>query len=200
MVRVFDDSKTRPKMLLDPYEPEVKLLENIARDADWAREIAVQLMARCGLRADEVTYPTPARLRWSSSGECWLLEVQGKDTSGGDGKTRDAWVPDKVAENIQRFASERPRSEDEPLINVHTSSVRRWVNEAGEEIADEHTSERWRKVSSHDLRRSWATYHLVEEGVDVRTMMSVGGWSNYSAIEPYLGKPTEAKIGSALGE
>jgi integrase len=199
MVRVFDDSGTRPKMLLDPYDDEVDLLESTARRADWKREIAVQLMARCGLRADEVTYPTPGRLRWSSSGECWLLEVQGKDTSGGEGKTRDAWVPDEVAENIQRFASEREIGEDEPLIDVHTSSVRRWVREAVDEIAEDH-GERWRQVSSHDLRRSWATYHMVEEGVDVRTMMSVGGWSNYSAIEPYLGEPTEAKIGSALGE
>lgn len=53
-------------------------------------------------------------------------------------------------------------------------------------------------MSSHDLRRSWATYHMVERGVDVRTMMAVGGWSSYSAIEPYLAEPTEAKIGRVL--
>jgi site-specific recombinase XerD len=54
-------------------------------------------------------------------------------------------------------------------------------------------------VSSHDLRRSWATYHLVERQVDVRTMMSIGGWSDYSAIEPYLAEPTEARIGESMG-
>lgn len=32
------------------------------------------------------------------------------------------------------------------------------------------------------VRRSWATHHLVERQVDVRTMMAVGGWSDYSAI------------------
>jgi hypothetical protein len=26
----------------------------------------------------------------------------------------------------------------------------------------------------------------------------VGGWSDYSAIEPYLAEPTEARIGEAM--
>jgi len=122
MVRIIDDSGTYTKCILDPYDEELGQLEAAARAEDWERELAVQLMGRCGLRADEVTYPTRDRLRWSSAGECWLVEVRGKDTSGGDGKTRD----------------------------------------------------------------------------DVRTMMSIGGWSNYDAIEPYLGEPTESKIGRSM--
>jgi site-specific recombinase XerD len=73
------------------------------------------------------------------------------------------------------------------------------VKEAAAEVAeDAEQSERWLEVSSHDLRRSWATYHLVERQVDVRTMMSIGGWSDYSAIEPYLAEPTEGRIGEAM--
>ncbi|MFC7188200.1 site-specific integrase [Halorubrum yunnanense] len=196
MVRITDDSGTYTKCILDPYEDELEKLEAAARREDWEREVAVQLMGRCGLRADEVTYPTRERLQWSSSGECWLLEVQGKDTSGGEGKTRDAWVPEDVAENIQRFVSERNRDPDAPIVSVSTSSIRRWVREAARQLAEE--GERWARVSSHDLRRSWATYHMVEQGTDVRTMMSIGGWSNYDAIEPYLGEPTEAKIGRSM--
>lgn len=30
-------------------------------------------------------------------------------------------------------------------------------------------------------------------------MMSIGGWSDYSAIEPYLAEPTEGRIGEAMG-
>ena len=197
MVRIKDDSGTYTKCLLDPYDRELSQLEAAAREHDWEREVAVQLMGRCGLRADEVSYPTERRLRWSSAGDCWLLEVRGKDTSGGEGKTRDAWVPDAVAENIQRFVSERGREPDAPIVSVTTSSVRRWVREAARELVDEH-GDRWSLVSSHDLRRSWATYHMVEQGTDVRTMMSIGGWSNYDAIEPYLGEPTEAKIGRSM--
>ncbi|SIS19671.1 hypothetical protein SAMN05421752_1245 [Natronorubrum thiooxidans] len=36
-----------------------------------------------------------------------------------------------------------------------------------------------------------ATYQLVERQVDVRTMMSIGGWSDCSAIEPYLAEPSQ---------
>jgi integrase len=198
MVRITDDSGTVTKCHLDPYDEELGLLEATARAEDWEREVAIQLMGRVGCRADEVTYPTPASLRWSSAGDCWLLELRGKDTTGGEGKTRDAWVPDDVAENLQRFASERARDRAEPFVDASTSSVRRWVREARREVVDAGHGERWAAVSSHDLRRSWATYHMVERGVDVRTMMSIGGWSSYAAIEPYLGEPTEAKIGRSM--
>jgi len=197
MVRVKDDSGGYPKMILDPFEKEAALLEGAARSADWEREIAVQLMVRCGFRADEVSYPSRDHLRWSSSGECWLIEVRGKNTKGGGPKTRDAWVPEPVAENMQRFVSERDRDGSEPIVSVSTGSVRRWVKEAAAELLNEH-GDRWEHVSSHDLRRSWATFHIVERGVDVRTMMSIGGWSDYSAIEPYLGEATEAKIGRSM--
>jgi hypothetical protein len=29
-------------------------------------------------------------------------------------------------------------------------------------------------------------------------MMAIGGWSDYSAIEPYLAAPTESRIGDAM--
>lgn len=67
-----------------------------------------------------------------------------------------------------------------------------------EQLVDKGEGNRWTLVSSHDLRRSWATYHIVERGVDVRIMMSIGGWTDYAAIEPYLGEATEAKIGQTM--
>ncbi len=132
------------------------------------------------------------------AGDCWLVEIRGKNTDGGAKKTRDACAPDDIAENIHRFVSERDRDPDDALVDVSKSSVRQWVLEAAEALAEEGHGRRWQQVSSHDLRRSWATYHMVERGVDVRTMMAVGGWSSYSAIEPYLAEPTEAKIGRVL--
>jgi|APHM01.1.fsa_nt_gi Phage integrase family. len=200
MVRITDDSGSVTKCILDPYEEELSALEEVTRREAWARELAIQLMGRVGCRADEVTYPSAESLRWSSSGECWFLEIRGKNTSGEDGskKTRDAWIPGGVAENIQRFASKHERDPGEPLVDASTSSVRRWVHEARQQLADDRT-DRWEYVSSHDLRRSWATHHLVERGTDVRTMMSIGGWSSYDAIEPYLGAPTDERIGEVMG-
>jgi integrase len=192
----MDDCGDRTKCWLSP--DELDRLEHTAGGAGWEREVAVQLMGRCGLRASEVPYPADEHLRWSEDGECWMFEVRGKNTRGGDPKIRDAWMPDEVADDIHKFSRERGLDATEPWVGKVTGTVRRWVKNAAEEIADETGDERWREVSSHDLRRSWATYHLVERQVDVRTMMSIGGWSDYSAIEPYLAEPTESRIGEAM--
>ena len=196
MVRL-DDSGDVTKCWLSP--DELDRLERTAGRDGWAREVAVQLMGRCGLRASEVTYPADEHLRWSDDGDCWLVEVRGKNTSGGEPKIRDAWMPDPVADDIHKFSRERGLDASEVWVDASTPTVRRWVKEASEVVAEETDDERWLEVSSHDLRRSWATFHLVERQVDVRTMMSVGGWSDYSAIEPYLAEPTESRIGSAMG-
>jgi site-specific recombinase XerC len=197
MVRL-DDGGAVTKCWLD--REELDRLEAAAARSDWEREIALQLMGRCGLRADEVNYPGDAELRWSEKGECWFLEVRGKNTAGGAPKRRDAWMPEPVEANVRRFSRECGRSTGESWVQASKSSVRRWVKEAATEVAEEAAQpERWRAVSSHDLRRSWATHHLVERQVDVRTMMAVGGWSDYSAVEPYLAEPTEGRIGEAMG-
>ena len=62
MVRIKDDGGTHTKCLLDPFEEEASQLEATARDIDWEREIAMQLMIRYGLRVDEITW-TLNRLR-----------------------------------------------------------------------------------------------------------------------------------------
>ena len=196
MVRM-DDSGEVTKCWLN--REELAHLEAAAARTDWQREIAVMLMGRCGLRVDEVNYPGDAELRWSEKGECWFVEIRGKNTRGGDPKVRDAWMPEEVEANVRRFSRERGRETGESWVQASKSSVRRWVKEAAEEVAqDAAQPERWRQVSSHDLRRSWATFHLVERQVDVRTMMAVGGWSDYSAVEPYLAEPTERRIGESM--
>lgn len=195
MVRV-DDAGDITKCWLSP--DELSTLERSAGKGGWEREIAVQLMGRCGLRASEVSYPGDDHLRYSEDGGAWLFEVRGKNTKGGDRKTRDAWMPDDVADDVHKYSRERQLDPSESWVDVSTPSIRRWVKEAAKAIAEDLDEPRWRSVSSHDLRRSWATYHLVERQVDVRTMMSIGGWSDYSAVEPYLAEPTEARIEEAM--
>lgn len=196
MVRI-DDSGRVTKCWLN--REELRRLERAAARADREREIALQLMSRCGLRVDEVTYPGDAELRWNDNADVWFVEVRGKNTEGGDPKLRDAWMPEEVEANIRRFTRERDRQTRDAWVQASKSSVRRWVKQAASDVARDATQpERWHEVSSHDLRRSWATYHLIERQVDVRSMMAIGGWSDYSAIEPYLAEPTEQRIGGAM--
>ena len=179
---------------------EVKKLERTAGRKDWEREIAVRLMGRCGLRVSEVPQPSDDDLRWSDDGECWFVQIAGKDTTGGSKKIRDAWVPNEVEDEIRKYSRERGKSDAEPWVSASIPSIRRWISESGDNLADETGNERWGYVSTHDLRRSWAQHHLVGREVDVRTMMSIGGWSSYDAIEPYLRKPTESRIGNAMAD
>lgn len=196
MVRI-DDSNDETKCWLS-FPAEVEQVESRARDRDWEQEIAVQLMSRVGCRASGVLTASPNGVEWNEEGEYWQIRVRGKNTKGGDKTVRDAYLPDRVKENLDRYASERDISESEAYVDASVSTVRRWVREITNELADDMDEQRWKQVSSHDLRRSWASHYLVEQDVAIRVMMEVGGWSSYEAIEPYLTKPTPSKIGEEM--
>ena len=72
------------------------------------------------------------------------------------------------------------------------SSCVRPCSETGEE--DFH------HVSSHDLRRRFAQRLLVDENMNPRVVMQVGGWSSFQAIEPYLDAPTPEVVNDAFEE
>jgi len=198
MARIIDDSGSETKLILDPHPDELETLERAADS--WDREIAFGIQGRCGCRAHEVPSVRVGEWRWSDSADSWFAEVRGKDTTGGERKTREVWVPDQLMRQLQRFASERGLETGDPVIDVSTSTIRRWVHETAAAVDDDPRADirHVDQLSSHDLRRSWVTYHLVERGADVRTMMAIGGWSSYQAIEPYLGAPTDSKIGRVM--
>ena len=157
------------------------------------------LMLRCGLRSEETTTVTPNDVARAKDGESWFLTVRGKNTKGGEKTTRDAWLPDDVEKVLFNFQRERGIQDDEPYLPVTPRTVQNWITNkqgtgAADVLAESDPSEDWEHVSSHDLRRHWAHHHLVEEKVPVRVMMAVGGWSSYSAIEPYLTEPSVNNI------
>ncbi len=193
----IDDSGDEVKVWLS-YPNEVDQLARKAREVDWKRRIAILLMGKVGLRASSVPTGKPQGLTYNDDGEYWQLAVKGKNTKGGEKATRDAYVPDEVKRELMNYAKERDISPSEPFVDVSTDSVRRWVREAARDLTEDTGNDRWNFVSSHDLRRSWATHHLVEKDVGVRVMMEIGGWSSYAAIEPYLAKPTPSKIGAEM--
>lgn len=87
MVRIDDSGSVTKCWLL---QEELDDLERVAFNVDWERDVAMQLMGRRGLRADEVPYLSDSKFRWSDQGECWHLEVRGKNTRSGPKATRDA--------------------------------------------------------------------------------------------------------------
>ena len=193
----IDDSEKETKVWLS-YPDDVETLADQAHESDWTRRIAILLMGKVGLRASGVPTAKPEGLRYNEEGDYWELTVKGKNTKGGDKSTRDAYVPEGVKRQLDTYAKERDIAPSEPFVDASVDSIRRWVREARELLTDD--DQRWSDVSSHDLRRSWANHHLVEEDVSVRVMMNIGGWSSYNAIEPYLSKPTPSKIGEEMND
>lgn len=196
MVRI-DDSNERVKCWLD-FPEEVEEVERKAREREWEQEVFIQLQVYVGSRVSGSVTAKPSGIKWNEDGEYWSIEIRGKNTKGGEKTVRDAYLPKSVKENLDRYQSERGIDEDEPYVQKSVSTLRRWVEEITKELAQETGKERYKHVSSHDLRRSWATHHLVEKDVGVRIMMEIGGWSSYEAIEPYLTKPSKEKIGQEM--
>jgi integrase len=192
----IDDRGKRVKVWLDEDEADALRREMDAKA--WRRGIAARLMIGAGLRSEEVTTVSPDAVRRTKDGDHWLLRVRGKNTKGGEKTVRDAWLPEDLERELYRYAQEREIGKSDPYIPVTPRTVQSWVTEAAEALAEDTGDDDWLHVSSHDLRRHWAHHHLVEERVPVRVMMAIGGWSSYSAIEPYLTTPSEGNIIDAM--
>jgi integrase len=203
----INDSGARVKVWLD--DDEADTLQRTLEKQAWERGIAGLLMLRCGLRSEETTTVTPNDVERAKDGESWFLNVEGKNTKGGEKTTRKAWLPTDVERELLKFSRERGIEDDEPYLPYTPRTVQNWISNnhgtdgEGTGAADilareEKQPDDWEHVSSHDLRRYWAHHHLVEEKVSVRVMMAVGGWSSYSAIEPYLTEPSEGNIIDAM--
>lgn len=160
---------------------EVDQLLVVAKDTE--QRIAFGLGARCGLRSHEVLDVTPNDVVESDAGTM-LVVHHGK----GD-QYRETPMPTELATTIATVADVRPESESAPLIEPnHTRTLRRWVNRAAEQLAEETGEDRWRHLSFHDLRRTWAT-NLRNAEVDPLMACDWGGWNDLETfLEHYQGR------------
>jgi len=180
-------------------DAEVKQLRRSA--ASRRDDLIIQLGAFVGLRAFEVPQVQPKHVSRAGDGDHFRLRVpEGKDTRDGDGEPRDAYLPSDVERDLYQFARDRGLEDDDPYIDLSTGGVRAVVRRTAEAAADRTGDEDFRDVSSHDLRRRFAQRLLVDEGMNPRVVMSVGGWSSFQAIEPYLNAPTPEVVNEAFEE
>ena len=174
-------------------------IEDLRRAAvSYRDDIIIQLGAFVGLCAFEMPQVTPSHIKTSESGQYRLRVPQGKDTSGGGGRPRDAYLPDDVERDLQQFQNAESIAPRDPFIHLSERGVRAVVKRTAEAAADQTGKDDFRRVSSHDLRRRYAQRLLVDEQVNPRVVMEVGGWSSFQAIEPYLNAPTEDVIDDEL--
>lgn len=64
---------------------------------------------------------------------------------------------------------------------------------AAENLADDGHDSWWDSISSHNLRRSGATFHTAELGIDIDTILSIGGRPVATQSRRILTNPTKEK-------
>lgn len=146
------------------------------------RELAFRL-ALHGLRSNEVTSVAKSDFeRLDVDGEHYRLIVR-------DGKTgrRSLPVAKSLRDDAIRDANSHGLGKHEPLVDVGERTLRKWIADAREHIADLHDggadeTAAWRNLRMHDLRRTWATdtfYSLAYEGVPIAEELTMGwgGWT-----------------------
>jgi integrase len=170
-------------------------IDDLRRGAVTQRDdIIIQLGAYVGLRAFEMPQVQPQHVDTTDNGTYRLRVPRGKDTTGGGGKPRDAYLPAPVERDLQRYQNSRNIAPREPFVDLTERSVRAAVKRTAEAAAELTGEDDFRHVSSHDLRRRYAQRLLVDENMNPRVVMQVGGWSSFQAIKPYLNSPTEAVV------
>lgn len=156
-------------------QSEVDALIDTAEDTE--ERIAFSLGARCGLRSHEWLDVTPRHVVETDAGT--MLRV----VSGKGDKYRETPIPTETATMIRAAADYGGGSMDDPVLSVSTTrSLQRWIEGAREQLHDETGDPGWLEVTTHDLRRTWATA-LSDSDVDPLMALDWGGWED---LETFL--------------
>jgi len=177
-------------------DDEVKQLRRAA--ASYRDDLIIQLGAYVGLRAFEIPQVAPKHVTSTDSGQHRLRVPRGKDTTGSGGKPRDAYLPASVEADLQRYQTAENIAPRDPFVALTDRGVRAAVKRTAEAAAEQTGEADFRKVSSHDLRRRFAQRLLVDENMNPRVVMQVGGWDSFAAIEPYLNSPSPTIVDEAF--
>ena len=159
------------------------------------QRIAFGLGARCGLRSGEWLDVTPRDVVDTDAGT--MLRVwEGK----GD-KFRETPMPQELATMIRTAADYGSGDADEPILSVSsTRTLRRWVSSAGDQLSEETGDAGWQELSTHDLRRTWATA-LADAEVDPLLALDWGGWEDLETfLDHYKGAYSPAAQRRARGK
>lgn len=179
-------------------DEEIEELRRAA--ASYRDDVIFQLGAYVGLRAFEIPQVMPAGISETERGQYRLRVPEGKDTTGNGGKPRDAYLPTDVERSLQQYQNAENIAPRDPFVNLTERGIRAAVKRTAKAAADATENEDFNHVSSHDLRRRFAQRLLVDENMNPRVVMQVGGWDSFAAIEPYLNAPTPEVVDEAFAE
>lgn len=204
-------SKRRKEKKIWLTENQIETLINVA-NADFRTkdEGIIMLGAKCGLRVSEISR-TKVKALYTEKVENnpeWFIRVKGKKTNQKKSiskeelevKEREVYVPGEVARTLNTIIKHHDLVNNDPLIpsnkggHMNPDSIRQRIYKIAEKSYQKTGIEKFKYLSSHDLRRSWATIKKDEEGIDVWLLKNQGGWGSFEAMKPYMDKPTKKNI------
>ena len=148
---------------------------------DVQQQIALKLAGYCGLRSEEVLNAKPAHVRETQIGK--VLEVP----AGKGDKYRETPIPDGLAGQIRTIGQYEGDS-TRVAGYESTRGLRHLIKRLRELLAEQTENNRWKYVSFHDLRRTWATL-LASADVDPMVAIEWGGWNDLETfLDHYKGK------------
>ena len=168
------------------------------------RQLAIRLGLH-GLRTDEIVRVTDQDFRELVGADGHVLEIASGKT---DAARREVPVSDELRQRSRMLKSASRIRQDEPLVDVSTRSIRKWMVAAREALIEEHGEAT--ELTMHDLRRTWATetfYSLAVAGVPIaeELTLSWGGWEHSATgrqtfRQNYLGPVPDHVTAHVLGE
>ncbi len=179
-------------------DSEIEELRRAA--ASYRDDVIIQLGAFVGLRAFEISQIEPQHVKQTENDQFRLRVPEGKNTTGAGRKPRNAFLPDKVEADLVRFQNNENIAPKDPFVDLSERGIRAVVKRTAEAAAEATGDDDFRHVSSHDLRRRFAQRLLVDENINPRVVMQIGGWDSFAAIEPYLNTPTPEVVDQAFAE
>jgi len=116
-----------------------------------------------------------------------------------DDRTK-VWLTDREIEDLRRSRSRRwHRSTSSGPTTASTSGSAFLEGRIPAVARGNLAMPTFRSVSSHDLRRRFAQRLLVDEAMNPRVVIQVGGWNSFQAIETYLNAPSPEVVNAAFG-
>jgi len=175
--------------------PEYRRLVESAET--YRKALVVRLIGEAGLRTAELVRLRPEDVRSAedrSSGA--LLDVRSESGE----RDRIAYLSADLRRSLDRYVESNEIDADEPVIGVSPRRVQMLVSEVAGRAADRSGDGRLADVTPVDLRAHFARTLLVEDGVDPRVVLSVGGWESFESFDRVLGAVDEATIAAELSD
>jgi integrase len=165
---------------------ESEVGELLSNATEQKHRIAMALGARGGLRSHEIVQVAPDHVVTTDAG-VMLTVPEGKGE-----KYRETPIPETLASSIRTIGEYRDEPIGEPVVPNPTRTLRYWMQNYRETMAEGTGDDRWHFLTSHDLRRTWAG-QLANADVDETVALRWGGWNDLETfLDHYRGEATAA--------